>query len=622
MRHAPLLLFVLTLSSAPPAVAGTEIADSVAKLARIGSCFSPSFSPDGEALAFVSDMSGQPQVWAVRAGGGWPHQLTAFDDTISRAEWSPDGEWLAVSAAPGGGMNAQVYLVYRDGLTVRRITAGGQETNSLGPWSWDGKRLALSSNVDQPGGMAAYLYDLEDESLHLAGGGQGITRVADLSRDGRYALLDRLVGRGSNDLYLLDLESGAEALLTAHEGPGSFNGRFATDGKSVLLGTNKDRDRIAFARLLLSFEPLGAGETEILAARDDAELEGLAVSPSGELAVLVWNEAGRSRLELYHLGDGQRQPLDIGVDLIGGLSFSRDGNRLAFVGRGATLPTNVYGLDLGSGRHVQLTDCPRPGVDLGRLVRPELVQYKAHDGLDLSGWLYRPPGVEEPAPYVLSFHGGPEGQERPTLRPVYQALLAQGIGVFAPNIRGSSGFGKRFVNLDNRELRFDANRDLESSALFLVEKGIADRQRLGIMGGSYGGYAVMAAITDYPELFAAAVDLFGMVNFETFFEHTEPWMAAISGTEYGDPVTQRDLLRRLSPLYKLDGVKTPLLVQHGQNDTNVPVVEAEQVVENLKRRGVPVEYILFPDEGHGFRKAANRVRSTVATVEWFVEYLQ
>jgi dipeptidyl aminopeptidase/acylaminoacyl peptidase len=270
----------------------------------------------------------------------------------------------------------------------------------------------------------------------------------------------------------------------------------------------------------------------------------------------------------------------------------------------------------------QLTFSPHPGVDLDRLVRPELVRYPSHDGLELSGWLYRPPGVEGAAPYVLSFHGGPEGQEVPRLRPVYQALLERGIGVFAPNIRGSAGFGKRFVNLDNRELRFDANRDIAATAEWLVAEGIAERSALGVMGGSYGGYAVMVAVTEFPDLFAAGVNLFGMVNFETFFANTEPWMAAISGTEYGDPETQLELLRRLSPIHRLDRVQTPLLVQHGANDTNVPVVEAEQVVENLERRGVPVEYLLFPDEGHGFRKEPNRITSTVATVEWFVRYLK
>jgi dipeptidyl aminopeptidase/acylaminoacyl peptidase len=239
----------------------------------------------------------------------------------------------------------------------------------------------------------------------------------------------------------------------------------------------------------------------------------------------------------------------------------------------------------------------------------------------LSGWLYRPAGRAGAGPFVVSFHGGPEGQERPSFRSDYQALLSQGIGVFAPNVRGSSGFGKRFVNLDNGPLRVEGIKDLADSVNYLVSRGIADPKRIGITGGSYGGYMTMVGVTFYPAMFAAAVDLFGMVNFFTFFEHTEPWMAAISTTEYGDPKTQAGLLKDLSPLGKLDLIKTPLMVQHGANDTNVPVVEAEQIVENLKRRNVPVEYILFPDEGHGFRKEKNRITSTVKMVEFFVTHL-
>jgi dipeptidyl aminopeptidase/acylaminoacyl peptidase len=222
---------------------------------------------------------------------------------------------------------------------------------------------------------------------------------------------------------------------------------------------------------------------------------------------------------------------------------------------------------------------------------------------------------------VIDFHGGPEGQARPGLNSTYQALLARGIGVLAPNVRGSTGFGKRFVNLDNGALRANAVRDIESCVAYLTASRIADPKRVGIMGGSYGGYMVMAGLADYPASFAAGVDLFGVVNFATFFANTEPWMAAISTVEYGDPATEAELLHRLSPLHRVDRVTAPTLVLHGANDTNVPVVEAEQVVASLKRRGVPVEYVLFPDEGHGWRKTANRVRSTVEIVRWFERYL-
>jgi dipeptidyl aminopeptidase/acylaminoacyl peptidase len=311
-------------------------------------------------------------------------------------------------------------------------------------------------------------------------------------------------------------------------------------------------------------------------------------------------------------------------DLASGLTWSRDGRALAMTVSSATAPPDIFLLEeisSSSPRFTRVTDSPHPGVDLSSLVSPELLKFSAHDGEPLSGWLYRPKGAKGPGPIVLSFHGGPEGQEVPSFRADYQALVAQGVGVFAPNVRGSSGFGKRFVNLDNGALRVNAVKDIVSCVDAVVKAGVADPKRIGIMGGSYGGYMTMAGLVDYPDMFAAGADLFGVVNFKTFFKHTEAWMAAISKVEYGDPATEGDMLDRLSPLTRIDRVKAPTLVLHGANDTNVPVIEAEQVVDSLKKRGIPVEYVLFPDEGHGFQKLPNRIKSNVTLVKWFVRWL-
>jgi dipeptidyl aminopeptidase/acylaminoacyl peptidase len=295
-------------------------------------------------------------------------------------------------------------------------------------------------------------------------------------------------------------------------------------------------------------------------------------------------------------------------EIAGALEFSADGRYLAMSVSGASSPSDVWVLDLAKGAFTRVTRSPHAGVDLAKLPRPELLHFRSHDGLELSGWLYRPRSGKAPFPTVLSFHGGPEGQERPNFSSTYQALLSRGIAVFAPNVRGSSGFGKKFVNLDNGELRFEGVKDIRSCVEAVVRSGAADPKRIGIMGGSYGGYMVMAGLSEFPDLFAAGANLFGVVNFETFFKHTEPWMAAISTIEYGDPATQADLLRRLSPIHKVDRVTAPTIVLHGANDTNVPVVEAEQVVENLKKRSVPVEYVLFPDEGHGAKRRTGSAR--------------
>jgi dipeptidyl aminopeptidase/acylaminoacyl peptidase len=600
-----------------------DMETAVALMAKIGSCSSPSFSPDGKRLAFVSDLNGVPQVWTVPAGGGWPELVTALDDHVGAVSWSPAGDWLAFSLAPGGGMNEQVYVVRPDGTGLRRLTDGGAENNWLGDWTHDGRALMLASNRRDPQGLDCYLLDPASGEMRLVAENAGIGTLTDVSRDGRRAVLWRMASRGDHDLYLLDLESGGETLLTPHEPPGSFDGgKLSPDGWTVYLSSNAERDLIAFARVGLD-EHDAPGPIEVLAERDDAELAGFELAPDGATAALVWNVAGRHELAFLDLGTREHAPGPVlPAEIALGQRYAPDGARLAMAASGATAPADVWMLDVGTGAFTQVTHSPHAGVDLAALVRPELVEFEAHDGLPLSGWLYTPDGFARPGPIVLSFHGGPEGQEQPWFDSTYQALLARGIAVLAPNVRGSAGFGKEFVNLDNGALRANAVTDIRACVDFVVGAGIADPARVGIMGGSYGGYMTMAGLTQYPEAFAAGANLFGIVNFETFFAQTEPWMAAISKVEYGDPETEAEMLRELSPLHAIDRVVAPTIVLHGANDTNVPVVEAEQTVESLKRRGVPVEYVLFPDEGHGFRKAPNRVRAAVETVRWFERYLK
>jgi len=564
-----------------------------------------------------------PQVWTMPTAGGYPSLVTSFDDPVGFVTWSPDGQWLAFNVAPGGGFNEQIYIVRPDGTGLRRLTDGGKANNFLDGWSPDGRFIAFSSNRRDASATDSYLCEVATGQSRMVAQNRGIGSIDDVSRDGKYAIVSRLVNRGDNNLYLVRLSDSKEMLLTPHDGPGQFGGiSFSPDGQAVYLISNKDRDLTALARVRLNQngEP---GPIEVLATRDDGELGSAVMNEQGTSVALLWNVAGRSELTFYDTATGKTAPGPrLPAEIVGGLDFSDDGRRLAMVVSGASSPADIWVLDLGSKQFTQITQTPHAGVDLSTLVRPELVRYKAHDGLELSGWLYRPKGVTKPGPIVLSFHGGPEGQERPGFNSLYQALVSRGIAVFAPNVRGSSGFGKKFVNLDNGALRENGVKDIKASVDYVVSAGVADPKRVGIVGGSYGGYMVMAGLTEYPDMFAAGANLFGVVNFETFFKNTQPWMAAISKIEYGDPDKEADMLRRLSPLTRIDRVKAPTIVLHGANDTNVPVIEAEQVVENLKKRNVPVEYVLFPDEGHGWRKTPNRIRSTVAIVRFFEKHLK
>jgi len=262
---------------------------------------------------------------------------------------------------------------------------------------------------------------------------------------------------------------------------------FSQDGRTVYLSSNADRDLAAFARVEVG-EDGAVGAIEVLAERADGELQDFALSDDRAVAALVWNIAGRSELALFDLATGEHRTVgELPAEVVSELTFSKDGLALALAISGAASTMDVWLLDVASGAFQQLTHSPHAGVELGSLVRPELTSFEAHDGLGLSGWLYRPRGVEGPGPMVVSFHGGPEGQEQPQFKPTYQALLAAGIGAFAPNVRGSSGFGKEYMNLDYGALRVNAVRDIESCVRRLVDTGAADPARIGIMGGSYGG---------------------------------------------------------------------------------------------------------------------------------------
>ena len=619
------------------AVTGTAVTgaavDLVDELVNRWGSWGPTLSADGSEVAFLSDRRGTPEVWVCPARPDRPGDLVPArvldisPDPVTSVSWSADGEWLACTVAPDGGVRTHVWVVRPDGRDARRVAGSAYEHATLGPWSRTGHQLVVS--VPRASVSTVSRCDLVDprtgERERIAHG--GLVQVLDISADERLVLL-RGGRRGAHYCVTLDREvdqdhpllpyphtgSTETALLrpNAWTGvPGELTAYLVTDAgqpRAVLTGGDLGVDGVR-------------GNAGVLAARDDGELEAIDADDAGRLLTLVWNVAGRSVLEVYDVtGDSRVEVEGLPGSVITGCVLARNGRSAVVSVETPTSPSRVWRLDLASRSWTPLdAAAPSPAEEL---VEPTLEQLVAHDGLPLSGWLYRAVGGRGPGPVLLYFHGGPEAQERPGYSPLHQVLAAGGITVFAPNIRGSTGYGRQFAHADDRLGRYSSFNDVLSCVNHLVTEGIADPARVGIAGRSYGGYLTLAALVRFPELFAAGVDICGMSDLLTFYRDTEPWIAEAAVTKYGHPEHDRALLEDLSPLHQAESIRAPLLVVHGEHDTNVPIGEARQIVAALQDLGRPVDYLELAGEGHDYRRPSSRRVLIAAMVDFLREHLR
>ncbi|MGH3872658.1 MAG: prolyl oligopeptidase family serine peptidase [Pseudonocardiaceae bacterium] len=583
-------------------------------------CTSPALSPGGSTLAVVSDRDGTPRVWlSPLEQPGPPVRLDTGADYVHAVSWSPDGEWLCLTTAPGGGERTVVRAVRPDGSDARVVAGATDGMASIGCWQPGGHIVGLvESSVTEPSRLEAYAVDVcSGRRRQLAGGPAAV--VCSLSHDGRYAVV-RVGSRGARRLLLIDTRTGSRAELLGADATVA-DARFAPDDRMIYLLTDADREFAA----LLALPRVAAGfptAVELVAARDGAELDRFALDPTGRAVVAVWNVEGRSELELVDLDTRQRHALPAPpAEVVTGCVFTQDGGSLVLAVESSVEPPHVVRYPLPPAQPVRLAPVSPPPWPVDAPTRPESHRWRARDGLELSGWLYRPAGALGVVPTLIWLHGGPEAQARPTFNPLYQVLLSYGVAVFAPNVRGSSGFGRRFVDADVGDRRFAAIDDVADLAGYLVDAELADPAALGCAGRSYGGYLTVAVMVTYPELFGVGVNLCGITDFETFFAHTEPWIAAAAVSRYGDPRRDAALLRELSPIHRIGQLSAPLLVVHGGQDTNVPLIEAEQLVAALRDRGASPGYLVLPDEGHEILGTTNRAVFVGEVVHWLIRHL-
>lgn len=596
----------------------------VADLAAAAGTWCPALAPDGTQVACVGDRTGAPRLEVTTLDQRTPPRvLSAPDQEVVSVAWSPDGAWLAYLVSPGGSICAELWVVRPDGADRHRV-AGADPRTTVFAGGWTARPGHYACTVSRGEEADVVVVDVVTGARRVlaTGGFLALTSVAPDER----RLLARRGPRGWRHVVLVDVATGEQRRVVPADAPGgrqSEDGRFAPDGRAVHLRAaqpgplGEDRTALVVVPLSAEGEP---GQARVVVARPDADLDGYAVRGDGTV-LCVWNADGSTELDLRRTDDGalvRRIPLPQPV--MPGWSLSADGALLVAELTGPAAPRSLHRVDLGDGAAVRLPSSPRR-PDPALPVTPVRHHYRASDGLALEGWLYRPRGAAGPQPTVVSFHGGPEGQERPVWTPVVQALVSSGITVFAPNVRGSGGRGAAFMAMDDVGAREASFTDVVDTVTHLVDAGIAAPGRVGAQGWSYGGYLTLVALTRWPELFAAGVSLAGMSDLRTFFAGTEPWMAAASVTEYGDPVTDRAMLAAISPMTALDRLRSPLLLAHGDQDTNVPVGESVQAHRALAARGAPAELLLLPGEGHTIVGRENLVTLTEATCAWFDRWL-
>jgi dipeptidyl aminopeptidase/acylaminoacyl peptidase len=585
------------------------------------------FSHDGAHVYFVSNISGQFNLWAVPLDGGWPHQLTAFtNETVRLIAVSPTDGTIAFCADHDGDEFHQLYLVDAENGWPEKITDAPEVQHYVGrdAWSPDGTRLAYAANARTPTDMEIWIRDMDSGETRSIFGEGLYSFPGAWSPDGTTIVALDLRHNSDSTLHLVDVESGESRELTPHDDDALFfPGPWAADGSGFYLITDEGSEFRG-----LAFYDLASGRWEWVDGEPAGDVEDIAGAADGRFLAWLVNEDGWDRLRIRDLESGGDLPEP---DLPRGArphltgfepppALSPDGSRAAVILAGPRRPAEVWVVESESGSARPVTESRMGAPREDGLVDVELVSYPSFDGRDIPAWLYRP-DADGPAPVVLAIHGGPEAQERPIYQPLYQYLLSRGIAVLATNVRGSTGYGKTYQRLIQRDWGGGDLEDWDHAVKWLKEQDWVDAGRIGVWGGSYGGFAVLTCVTRLPEYWAAAVDIFGPSNLVTFARAVPPTWRRMMKRFVGDPDEDEELLIERSPMTYVENVKAPLLVIQGATDPRVVKAESDQLVEKLESMGREVEYVVFEDEGHGFTKRPNELRAMRLSAEWLDRHL-
>lgn len=603
----------------------TRLADELSPYMSIRSAAFRGWHPSGKGILISTRFGETSQVHWVQNPMGMRRQLTFYDEPVGTVAPSPKSntEGFLFTKDVGGGEFFQVF--YYDLATGRaELLSDGKARHGAPLWSHDGERFAYFTtrrNGRDWDIIAGSPTNGEEETLWSA---DGAWLPVDFSPNGEQLMVTRLVSANENYPHLLDLKSGKVRPFSPRDDKVSFGKiRFSVDGHSIFFTSDADSE---FKRLRRY--DVESGQETVLSGTVDWDVEDFALSPDGRLLAYSVNVDGSSQLKLIALSGQASLSGELPMGRAAGLAFSADSRQLAFQLNSPRTPGDIFSYDLTSGELVRWTQSEIGGLDEESFVLPELVHYPTFDNVDgeprqIPAFYYRPEG-EGPFSTVVRIHGGPEGQSRPTFDSLMQYWVNEmGIAVLVPNVRGSSGYGKSYLKLDNGMLREDSVADIGALLDWIDSRPELDEDRVAVMGGSYGGYMVLASLVHYSERLRAAVDVVGISNFVTFLENTKDYRRDLRRVEYGDErePEMRKFLQTISPANHADRMRSPLFIVQGLNDPRVPVTESEQMLAELRRQGKDVWYLMAEDEGHGFRKHGNREVYNQSVVLFLQRYL-
>ena len=584
------------------------------------------FSPDGRSLLIWNDASGVINAYALSIEGGAALPLTASTTNATFAvSYFPSDERVLVSADQGGNELNHLYVRERDGA-LRDLTPGENLKAAFLAWRDDGAKFWVTSNERNAQVFDLYEYDAANYERRRIFENPGM-EIADISRDGHWLALVRPRTAADSNLYLVHLSAtGADReprLITEHTGNINYGvHEFTRDGEALIYSTDQHGEFNQAWR----YDLASGAEAPLIEEQWDVMF--VISSPSGRYRVSAVNADASTEVTI--LDTQTNQPLQLtGVPAgdLGGVRFNRDETRIAFTVASDTSPADVFTAPLSTGAATRLTTALNPAIDESQLVEATVVRYPSFDGLQIPGILYRPrtASARNKAPALVLVHGGPGGQTRRGYSALVQHLVNHGYAVFGANNRGSSGYGKTFYNMDNRrhgEVDLD---DIVYARRYLETLDWVDNERIGVMGGSYGGYMVAAALAFRPDAFDVGVDIFGVTNWSRTLTSIPPWWESFREALYdemGDPATDAERHRRISPLFHAVNIRKPLLVIQGANDPRVLQVESDELVAAVRNNNVPVEYVVFPDEGHGFLRKENRIAAQEAYLRFLNQHLR